>query len=123
VTESPKLGWPTWMGVVVDDMEAMTTFYRDRLGFRQTEKGDGWVQFDIDGHLFEVVERSSLPQYNGRRYQVGYTVGDIERERASLIAAGVEQITDIEGDDDTDNLWCYFRDPEGNVFEITEWKR
>lgn len=120
---SPKLGWPTWLGVVVDDIEAMTAFYRDKLGFRQTEKGDGWVQFDIDGHLFEVVARSSDPQYDGRRYQVGYTVDDLEQARASLVDAGVEQITGIEGDDDTDNLWCYFRDPEGNVFEITQWKR
>jgi glyoxalase superfamily protein len=69
------------------------------------------------------LRSSRDPQYDGRRYQVGYTVDDLEQARASLVDAGVEQITGIEGDDDTDNLWCYFRDPEGNVFEITQWKR
>jgi catechol 2,3-dioxygenase-like lactoylglutathione lyase family enzyme len=70
-----------------------------------------------------VIERSSLPQYNARRFQVGFTVDDIETARAELLAAGVVAISEIEGDDETDNLWAYFRDPEGNVFEITQWKR
>jgi predicted enzyme related to lactoylglutathione lyase len=119
-----KLGWPTWLGVVVDDLEGMATFYRETMGFRQTGQGDDWAQFDVDGRLFEVIARSSnLPQYDERRYQVGYTVDDIEAVRESLVAAGVEMITGIEGDDDTDNVWCYFRDPEGNVFEITQWKQ
>ena len=78
---SPKLRWPTWLGVGVEDIETMTAFYRDKLGFRETEKGDGWVQFDLDGHLFEVIARSTQPQYDGRRYQVGYTVDDIESAR------------------------------------------
>jgi catechol-2,3-dioxygenase len=119
-----KVGWPTWLGVVVDDLEGMTVFYRDTMGFRPTDRGDDWVQFDVDGHLFEVIVRfPTLSQYNARRYQVGYTVDDIVAVRDGLIAAGVETITEIEGGDDTDNLWCYFRDPEGNVFEITQWKQ
>jgi catechol-2,3-dioxygenase len=119
-----KLGWPTWLGVVADDLEGMASFYRDTMGFQQTGRGDGWVQFDVDGHLFEVIARSpTLRQYDRRRYQVGYTVDDIVVVRNALVAAGVEPISEIDGDDDTDNLWCYFRDPEGNVFEITQWKR
>jgi catechol 2,3-dioxygenase-like lactoylglutathione lyase family enzyme len=110
------------MGVVADDLEAQTAFYRDVLGFRQTEAGDGWVQFDVDGRMFEVLERSSLPQYDARRFQVGFTVADIEATRESLIKAGAEPISDIEGGGETENRWCYFRDPEGNVFELTEWR-
>jgi catechol-2,3-dioxygenase len=116
------LGWPTWLGVVADDLDAQAAFYRDVVGLRQTEAGDGWVQFDLDGHLFEVIQRSSLPQYQARRFQVGFTVANIEAARDALVTAGVEPISGIEGGDDTDNLWCYFRDPEGNVFEITEWR-
>jgi catechol 2,3-dioxygenase-like lactoylglutathione lyase family enzyme len=117
-----KLGWPSWMGVVADDFDGMTRFYRDTLGFRQIEAGDGWVQFDIDGRMFEVVARSTLPQYSARRYQVGFDVADIEAAREALILAGVEPISEIDGGPDTANRWCYFRDPEGNVFEITEWR-
>jgi catechol 2,3-dioxygenase-like lactoylglutathione lyase family enzyme len=110
------------MGVVADDLDAQAAFYRDVLGLHETEAGDGWVEFDLDGHLFEVIQRSELPQYEARRFQVGFTVADIEAARDALVAAGVEPISGIEGGDDTDNLWCYFRDPEGNVFEITEWR-
>lgn len=118
---SPELHWPTWMGVVADDLGAQTRFYRDVLGLRQIEAGEGWVEFDLDGHLFEVIQRSELPQYAARRYQVGFTVADLESSREALMAAGVTAISDIEGGDDTLNRWCYFRDPEGNVFELTEW--
>ena len=118
-----RLGWPTWMGVVVDDLQAQAAFYRDVLGLRQGEAGDGWAEFDLEGRLFEVIERSSLPQYSARRFQVGFTVEDIEAARAELIDRGVEAISEIEGGDDTANRWCYFRDPEGNVFEITQWLR
>lgn len=116
------LGWPTWIGVVVDNLGRMAAFYRDTLGLPQSEAGDGWVQFQLEGGLFEVIERSALSQYQARRVQVGFTVSDIHVAREALIAAGVQPIGDVEGDADTDNWWCYFRDPEGNVFEITEWR-
>jgi catechol 2,3-dioxygenase-like lactoylglutathione lyase family enzyme len=118
-----RLGWPSWIGVVADDLGAQAAFYRDTLGFREEARGDGWVEFDVDGHLFEVIERSSLLQYEQRRFQVGFEVDDIESARQALIGAGVEPISGIEGGDDTANRWCYFRDPEGNVFEITQWLR
>jgi catechol 2,3-dioxygenase-like lactoylglutathione lyase family enzyme len=117
-----KMGWPTWIGVVADDMEAQRRFYRDTLGLRETEVGPDWVQFELDGQLFEVIRRSALPQYEARRYQVGFTVDDIQAARDELLRGGLEAISEIEGGPDTENLWCYFRDPEGNVFEITQWK-
>lgn len=117
-----ELGWPTWIGVVADDLEAQRRFYRDTLGLAETAAGDGWVEFDLDGRLFEVISRSELPQYEARRFQVGFTVDDIEAARTELIGRGIEPISEIEGGEDTLNRWCYFRDPEGNVFEITEWR-
>jgi hypothetical protein len=48
-------------------------------------------------------------------------VEDIEAARNHLLEVGAEQISDIEGDSESRNRWCYFRDPEGNVFEITRW--
>ena len=42
-----ELRWPTWIGVIVKDLEAQRLFYRETLGFREIESGDGWVQFDI----------------------------------------------------------------------------
>ena len=114
----PRLGWPTWLGVVVDDLEGAATFY-EALGLRRSDTGGDWIQFDLDGRTFELLERSALPQYDARRFQVGFAVTDIEATRDALVAAGAIAISGIEGDRDSPNRWCYFRDPEGNVFEIT----
>ena len=118
-----KPGWPTWIGVVAEDIEAQRRFYRDVVGLTELQATDEWVEFELGGNLFEVVRRSRDAQYDTRRYQVGFTVDDIESARRELIQHGVEPLTEIEGGPDTANRWCYFRDPEGNVFEITQWLR
>ncbi len=115
----PVLGWPTWMGVVADDMERMAAFY-EALGIPRLGAGRHWIQLDLDGRTLEILERSALPQYDARRVQVGFDVADIDVAREAVIAAGAEPISKIEGSPDSPSRWCYFRDPEGNVFEITE---
>jgi catechol 2,3-dioxygenase-like lactoylglutathione lyase family enzyme len=107
------------MGVVVEDMERMAAFY-EALGIPRLDAGDGWIQLDLDGRTFEILERSALPQYDARRFQVGFDVADIKVAREAVIAAGAQPISEIEGSPDSPNRWCYFRDPEGNVFEITQ---
>ena len=44
-------------------------------------------------------------------------VDDIRAARKELLAGGVEPVTDVKGDL---SYWAYFREPEDNVFEITE---
>lgn len=113
--------WPRWIGVVCDDLESQLRFYRDVVGFRVTKRGSTWIHFEMPGgNLFELIQRSSRPQYEYRRFQVGFTVRDIEGARAELIASGVEPISELEGGADDGGRWCYFRDPEGNVFELKE---
>jgi catechol 2,3-dioxygenase-like lactoylglutathione lyase family enzyme len=118
-----SLGWPTWIGVVVEDLERQRRFYRDTLGFREAAGSEGWVHFEIPGGgLFELIQREQAPQYDAKRYQVGFTVNDIYAARDQLIRQGVTPVSEIEGvESGSNNLWCYFRDPEGNVFEITQW--
>jgi predicted enzyme related to lactoylglutathione lyase len=116
-----NLGWPVWIGVVTDDLEAQRRFYRDVMGLRELEAGDDWVQFDMDGHrLLELLARSDQPQYDARRVQVGFAVDDIRAAAQELEARGVERISEVEGGPDSGQYWCYFRDPEGNVFELAQ---
>ena len=115
-----KLGWPIWIGVVSEDLEGQRQFYRDVLGFHELEAGDGWVQFELDGRIVELLARSEEPQYQQRRVQVGFAVDDIREVAAALESRGVERISEIEGGPDSGQLWCYFKDPEGNVFEIAQ---
>jgi predicted enzyme related to lactoylglutathione lyase len=119
----PKIGWPIWIGVVAEDLDAQAAFYRDVLGFRQTGSGPDWVHFEVDGWMFEVLARSSLPQYDARRVQVGFEVEDIAVARDALIEMGVAPISGIEGGGAPGGRWAYFRDPEGNVFEVKERDR
>jgi catechol 2,3-dioxygenase-like lactoylglutathione lyase family enzyme len=120
-----ELRWPTWIGVVVDDLEKQRRFYRDKLGFREADGSDDWVHLEVSGGgLFELIRRDPSPQYNATRFQVGFTVKDIRTTREDLIRRGVESISGLEGNESgSKNIWCYFLDPEGNVFEITEWAR
>jgi predicted enzyme related to lactoylglutathione lyase len=114
-----RLGWPSWIGVVVNDLEAGRRFWGDLLGVAEAGSGQDYVEFDLgDGRTFEVLERSEAPEYDRPRFQVGFTVEDIEAAREELLRRGVEPITEmVRGEV---SAWAYFRDPEGNVFEITE---
>jgi predicted enzyme related to lactoylglutathione lyase len=113
-----SLGWPSWVGVVVDDLERQRRFWGNLLGLPEASAGADYVQFEVGaGRIFELVQRSESPQYNDVRFQVGFAVEDIGEARAHLLRVGVEPLTEIEGGE---SKWAYFRDPEGNVFEITQ---
>ena len=121
MTESTlHLGWPTWIGVVVDDLDAQRRFYRDTLGLREISADRDYAIFDVDGNRFELLRRSDEAQYDALRYQVGFAVDDIVAVRKALIAGGATAISEIEGEQEPTGSWCYFRDPEGRVFEIKQ---
>ena len=117
-----ELGWPEWIGVVTDDLEAQRRFYGDVLQLTEVEAGDDWIEFDMGpGRKFELLRKTDQAQYDERRYQVGFAVPDIRAAVQELESRGVERISEIEGGPpDAPQYWCYFRDPEGNVFEITQ---
>jgi predicted enzyme related to lactoylglutathione lyase len=115
------LRWPNWLGVVVEDLEEQRKFYGNALGLAESEAGEDWVQFDMGGpNLFELLRRSDQPQYDRSRFQPGFAVGDIHAARARLVEHGAQAITEIEGGPGFGGYWCYFRDPEGNVFELSQ---
>jgi predicted enzyme related to lactoylglutathione lyase len=114
-----RIGWPNWIGIVVDDLEQQRRFWGDLLGLPEAAAGSDYVQFDMGGGgVFELLQRSDLPQYDRRRFQVGFAVDNIKQAHELLRQKGVTPITEIiEGGE---SLWAYFVDPEGNVFEITQ---
>ncbi len=116
-----ELGWPIWIGVVCDDFEAQRRFYRDVLGLaeRNVQVGSSW--FEFDGKLLELFAKSARPQYARRGVAVGFAVDDIQAARATLLARGVEPVSEIEGN--AGDYWAYFKDAEGNLFEIVQRAR
>jgi catechol 2,3-dioxygenase-like lactoylglutathione lyase family enzyme len=117
---NPALKWPVWIGVVCDDLEGQRRFYRDVLGLSEVRAGDGFVWFELENKLFELLARSEKPEYDQRRVSFAFDVDDIRATRAELIARGVEPVTDIEGGPDTRQYWAYFKDAEGNLFEVVQ---
>jgi catechol 2,3-dioxygenase-like lactoylglutathione lyase family enzyme len=116
-----RLEWPCWIGVVSENLAEQRRFYREVLGFAEVRSGPDWAHFDLGGgRLLELVQRSDAPEYDRVRYQVGFSVDDIESARRELIASGVQPVSGIQGEKEGSGRWCYFRDPEGNLFEIKE---
>jgi catechol 2,3-dioxygenase-like lactoylglutathione lyase family enzyme len=117
-----KLGWPVWIGVVSEDLEAQRRFYRDVLGLQEMEAGESWIEFDMGSkRVFELIARDpEVPQYVTGGYVVGFEVDDIRAAAAELTARGVEQVSEIEGGSESGQYWCYFRDGEGNLLEIAQ---
>jgi catechol 2,3-dioxygenase-like lactoylglutathione lyase family enzyme len=116
------LGWPTWVGIVVEDLETQRRFWGQLLGVPEDHSGPDFVDFELgDGRSLELIKRSDEPQYDGVRFQVGFEVENIERARDELIERSVEAIGPIYPDETAP--WAYFRDPEGNVFEIKQRPR
>ena len=118
--DRPLLRWPVWIGVVCEDLEIQRRFYRDVLGLPELKAGDGWVWFDFDGKLLELLAKSPLPQYDRRRVSFAFEVDDINSARAELIDRGVEPVTEIEGGPKSLQYWAYFKDAEGNLFELVQ---
>jgi predicted enzyme related to lactoylglutathione lyase len=114
--------WPNWLGLVVEDLEAARRFYGAALDLDPTDAGDDWVQFDMGEHrIFELLRLDpEQVQYAGVRYQPGFEVADIDRARERLLSLGAQQLTDVEGGPEHGGFWCYLRDPQGHVFEISQ---
>jgi catechol 2,3-dioxygenase-like lactoylglutathione lyase family enzyme len=114
------LKWPVWIGVVCEDLEAQRRFYRDTLGLKEARAGEGFVWFEFEGKLFELLAKSEKPQYDRRGVSFAFEVDDIRSARADLLSRGVEALTDIEGGPDARQYWAYFKDAEGNLFEVVQ---
>ena len=113
------LGWPIWIGVVVDDLEAAKRFWGDLLGMTIDHEGKDYASFLMpDGRWFEFVERSDDPEYDSIRFQVAFEVEDIEASVAALEARSIQAIAGPFLDHE--EPWAYFRDREGNVFAIKQ---
>jgi predicted enzyme related to lactoylglutathione lyase len=115
------LGTPTWVGVVADDLEKERAFYRDVLELEEVHAREGYVWFRVGDATLEVAQRSAdRPEVGRAGCAIGYRVEDVNATRAELISRGAEPLTEIQGGPKAGARWCYFRDPEGNVFQVTQ---
>jgi hypothetical protein len=72
------LGWPTWVGIIVEDLPRQRQFWAELLGVPEDHSGPDFVDFEMGGgHSFELIRRSDHPEYDRKRFQVGFAVDDI----------------------------------------------
>ncbi|MFL5736333.1 MAG: VOC family protein [Actinomycetota bacterium] len=115
------LGRPVWIGIVADDFEKERAFYRDVLGFEETREREGYVWFRAGDATLELAQQNYHHRETRRAgTAVGFRVDDVDAARAELVSRGAEPLTEIQGGLKAGARWCYFRDPEGNTFQITQ---
>ena len=112
-----------WAGIFVQDMESSVVFYRDVLGLRLLNRGDGWARFNAgNGAMLELMDGGNAqpaPKDAGRQPIIlGLRVGDLDAVYAELRQKGVVFIGEIGQYKET--RWAHFSDPEGNRLEIKE---
>jgi catechol 2,3-dioxygenase-like lactoylglutathione lyase family enzyme len=96
MNDQEVLGWPTWIGVVVQDLDTERRFWGELLGLREDHSTEDSATFKTaDGRWFELIERSEDAEYNEPRFQVAFAVDDIQAAYSQLVEHGVEAITPV----------------------------
>jgi catechol 2,3-dioxygenase-like lactoylglutathione lyase family enzyme len=124
------------IGIFVDDLQRMVSFYRDVLGFQIEWDGHGpFAEFKHEGVRFSMYQRSELPALLGAipSYPAGLNgtfelaidlprFEDVDGEFNRLIAGGARPVYDPR-----DEPWgmrsSMIADPEGNLVEVGSWNR
>jgi catechol 2,3-dioxygenase-like lactoylglutathione lyase family enzyme len=124
------------IGVFVNDLHQMVSFYRDVLGFETDWAGQGpYAEFKHAGIRFSMYERAQLPGLLGQAptYPSGLngtfelaidlpTSADADRAFERVVQAGASVIYAPR-----DEPWgmhsSRVADPEGNLIEIGSWNR
>src|SRR3954454_9324421 len=119
------------INLFVDDFTSMLGFYRDALGFETNDIEPGapcvpmvnWVSLRTGAVTIELFDAATfwdaelLRGANRDAVQLCFIVGDAQRERDRLVAAGVE-CDPLVGEEW--GRYASFRDPEGNWLQVYE---
>jgi catechol-2,3-dioxygenase len=111
------------MGFYVRDLPRMASFYKDVLGFFQTDQGDlGPVQLVFLSR--DPREHHQLVLASGRPQDLSFSVINQISLRVRDLVAAEPAVTDLVSATHGNAVSIYFRDPEGNRLEVfmdTPW--
>lgn len=124
------------LGIFVNDLQHMVTFYRDVLGFEIDWDGNGpHAEFRSDGVRFSMYERAQLPGLLGQAptYPSGLngtfelaidlpTSAEVDQVFQSTVAGGGRPVY-APRDEPWGMRSSMVADPEGNLIEIGSWNK
>jgi len=124
------------IGIFVNDLRQMVSFYRDALGFEIDWNGLGtYAEFKHEGIRFSMYERAQLPGLLGQTptYPSGLngtfelaidlpTSADADRMFERVVRAGARAVY-APRDEPWGMRSSMVADPEGNLLEIGSWNR
>lgn len=123
------------VGLFVQDLGTMVSFYRDVVGFPLEWDGvDPSVIIEQDGLRFMLFGRNDFEEMANQKYTYpngkngtfelaldADTPEEVDREYNRMLSQGASPIIEPKT-----YPWglrsCYVADPEGNLIEITTWK-
>ncbi len=110
-----------WVGLKVRDRAEAAKFFGETLGMEQvraSESRDDTVFRMPSGQVLELFgPRSPEHALFESPVVAGIEVDDVAAFRQEMSERGVEFVTEVEGGPKY-GRWCYFRGPEGCLFQV-----
>lgn len=124
------------IGLFVEDLPRMVTFYRDVLSLTIDWRGEGpYAEFEHEGIRFSMYERKRLPELLGKtpEYPEGFNgtfelaidlprFEDVDTEFARIVRGGATPVY-APRDEPWGMRSSMVSDPEGNLIEIGSWNK
>jgi lactoylglutathione lyase len=112
--------------LLVEDLERSLVFYRDTLGLQINSQDTGYADFKLGDTLLAIFQKNEatamFPQSHmntGGGCVIAFPVENVELVCQELAKKGVEI---FEGPKEMPwgQIVAYFKDPDGNVLEVTK---
>lgn len=113
------------MTVLVSELDRSVSFYRDRLGFDEVDRGEGTRVLASGGTRLVLRQARDIGAVKHRLVHLNLEVADIDAVYTDLKASGVRFTSAPRAVDHTarQELWAAaFRDPDGHGIALTQWR-
>ena len=96
----------------VRDVPNMILFWKDKIGLKPSREANTWSEFPLENIVIALLQdKDALPKRTGIVFEVNDINETVERLKAKGVK--VDEINDIGF-----GLLTFFKDPEGNEYEI-----
>ena len=121
------------IALIVSDLQRAVEFYRDKLGLKLVRTDDGYAEFETQGTTLELMEEKTVTDLVKRgkikagklprsAYFGWVPTEDVDALYKELKQKGVEFVVEPKTMPWGQRV-AYFTDPDGNLWEISQWTK